>query len=167
MRKLYAMAISLILVASACSPQYGPGQGTMGTGYSKQQVGTVLGGVGGGIIGSNMGKGKGNTAATIGGALLGSMAGASIGESLDRADMQYLNSTTQNALESTSRGTVSRWINPDTGNSGTIAPTRNYEPAPGQFCREFSQTIVVGGKSQNAFGNACRQPDGTWRIVNN
>lgn len=166
MRKLSVLAIVLAFTAAACAPQYGPGQGAAGTGYSKQQVGTVLGGVAGGLAGNQIGKGQGNTAATIGGAILGGMAGSAIGESLDRADMMYMSSTTQNALESTSRGTVSRWINPDSGNSGTITPTRNYEPTPGQFCREFSQTIVVGGQSQNAFGNACRQPDGSWRIVN-
>lgn len=166
MKKLSALAISLVLTATACAPQYGPGQGAGGTGFSKQQVGTVLGGIGGGIAGNSIGKGQGKTVATIGGALLGAMAGSSIGESLDRADMQYLNSSTQGALEGTSTGTVSRWINPDSGNSGTVTPTRTFQNSGGQYCREFSQTIVVGGQKQNAFGTACRQPDGAWQIVN-
>ncbi len=165
MKKLSVLALSLLIAATACSPQYGPGQGAGGTGYSKQQVGTLLGGIGGGIIGSNVGKGKGNTAAIIGGALLGSMAGSSIGESLDRADLQYLNSSTQNALEGTTTGTTSRWINPDSGNNGTVTPTKTFQNAGGQYCREFSQTIVVGGQKQDAFGTACRQPDGAWNIV--
>jgi surface antigen len=166
MKKFSTLVLVLALAVSACAPQYGQGQGAMGTGFSKQQVGTLVGGIGGGIIGSNVGKGKGNTAATIGGALLGSMLGSSIGESLDRADMQYLNSSTQNALEGTSNGTTSNWINPDSGNRGSITPTRTYQPQTGQYCREFTQSIVVGGQKQNGFGSACRQPDGSWQIVN-
>jgi surface antigen len=166
MKKLSLLFISALLATSACAPQYGPGQGVGGTGISKQQAGTVLGAIGGGIIGSNVGKGKGQTAATIGGALLGAMAGGSIGESLDRADMMYLNNSTQGALEGTTTGTVSRWINPDSGNSGTVTPTRTFQNSTGQYCREFSQAIVVGGQTQNAFGTACRQNDGSWKIVN-
>ena len=29
-----------------------------------------------------------------------------------------------------------------------------------------SSTIVVGGESQKAYGQACRQPDGSWKVVN-
>jgi hypothetical protein len=32
-------------------------------------------------------------------------------------------------------------------------------------CREFSDTITVGGQPQQAHGVACQQADGTWRIV--
>jgi hypothetical protein len=33
-------------------------------------------------------------------------------------------------------------------------------------CREFQTHIVIDGKSEPAHGTACRQPDGTWRVVN-
>ena len=55
------------------------------------------------------------------------------------------------------------WRNPDSGNSGSITPTRTYEIANGQYCREYRQTIVIGGEPQQAYGTACRQPDGTWQ----
>ena len=29
-----------------------------------------------------------------------------------------------------------------------------------------SGTVTVGGKTEEAYGNACRQPDGTWRVKN-
>jgi hypothetical protein len=32
-------------------------------------------------------------------------------------------------------------------------------------CREFQQTIVVNGQQQPAYGRACEQPDGSWKIV--
>lgn len=31
-------------------------------------------------------------------------------------------------------------------------------------CREFSTSVVVGGRPQQMFGTACLQPDGTWKI---
>jgi hypothetical protein len=31
-------------------------------------------------------------------------------------------------------------------------------------CREFTQTVVIGGQTRQAVGRACPQPDGTWRI---
>ncbi|MGF1610339.1 MAG: hypothetical protein ACFCUQ_13145 [Kiloniellales bacterium] len=34
------------------------------------------------------------------------------------------------------------------------------------YCREYSRTAIVGGAPVEVFGTACRQPDGTWRIVN-
>lgn len=33
-------------------------------------------------------------------------------------------------------------------------------------CREYNTTTVIGGVPQQMVGTACRQPDGTWRIVN-
>ncbi|MDB5406806.1 MAG: hypothetical protein JWL84_1718 [Rhodospirillales bacterium] len=36
---------------------------------------------------------------------------------------------------------------------------------PPQNCREFQQTITVGGKPQKAYGTSCQQPDGTWKVV--
>ncbi|HLO78980.1 MAG TPA: RT0821/Lpp0805 family surface protein, partial [Magnetospirillum sp.] len=58
------------------------------------------------------------------------------------------------------------WNNPDSGHYGTVTPTRTYEAAPGQYCREYQQTINVGGQEQRSFGTACRQSDGSWRVQN-
>jgi len=55
------------------------------------------------------------------------------------------------------------WRNPDSGNSGSITPTRTYEIANGQYCREYRQTIVIGASRNRPNGTACRQPDGTWQ----
>lgn len=32
-------------------------------------------------------------------------------------------------------------------------------------CREYRTTTTIGGVSQPVYGTACRQPDGTWRII--
>jgi len=73
--------------------------------------------------------------------------------------------TLQNALEYNRTNQASSWVNPDTGGTGTVVPTRTFESSSGQPCREFQQTIVIGGREEQGYGTACRQPDGTWRIV--
>lgn len=166
MKKFSTIAVILALATSACAPQNGQqSRGVYGSGFNKQQVGTVLGGIGGGIAGNSIGKGQGKTVATIGGALLGGMLGSSVGQSLDRADLQYSNASANDALENSRSGTTSRWINPDSGNSGSLTPTSTYRNNSGQYCREFSQSIVIGGKKESSYGTACRQGDGSWKIV--
>jgi surface antigen len=132
---------------------------------NKQSLVGVGGAIAGGAIGSNVGKGSGRTAAIIGGAILGGLLGSEIGKSLDRADYAYMDKTKNYALETNKVGMTSSWRNPDSGASGTFTPTRTYQSG-GQYCREFNQTISVGGKTERAFGTACRMPDGSWQISN-
>ena len=62
-------------------------------------------------------------------------------------------------------GETIAWNNPDSGNSGTFTPTRDgTNTATGEYCREYQTTVTVGGKTESAYGTACRQPDGSWRI---
>lgn len=131
----------------------------------KEQLGTVVGAVVGAVAGAQIGKGKGRDAGIALGALLGSLAGSSIGKSLDRIDLIYLRKTQQQALEKAPMGTTNEWKNPDSGNAGTVTPRKTFQTAQGTYCREFQQTITVGGRSEEAYGTACRQPDGTWKIV--
>jgi hypothetical protein len=45
-------------------------------------------------------------------------------------------------------------------------PMASAAPAqPGGTCREYQTTTMIGGVPQRAYGTACLQPDGTWRIV--
>ena len=57
------------------------------------------------------------------------------------------------------------WSNPEGGTSGTAVPTRAEPPPSPPNCREFQQTITIAGRPEQAWGRACRQPDGSWRIV--
>ena len=99
--------------------------------------------------------------------LLGSLAGSEVGKSLDRADRMYMQKTTQQSLEAVPSGSTSSWRNPNSGNSGTVTPQRTYQKAEGTYCREFQQTASVGGRTEEAYGTACRHPDGTWKVVKN
>lgn len=136
-----------------------------GTNWDENQK-TIIGGVGGaaagGLIASAL---DANTAGVLGGAILGSLIGGAVGNRMDAADRRESNRATYRALESTPSGITASWKNPDSSNSGTVTPTRTYRAQSGEFCREFEQTITIGGETQQAYGTACRQPDGTWQVV--
>jgi surface antigen len=99
----------------------------------------------------------------VGSALMGGLLGGYIGHRLDDRDKQMAAQAAAQAFENNRTGQASVWNNPDSGNHGSITPTRTYQQS-GQYCREYKQTIVVGGEPQTAYGTACRQPDGTWAI---
>lgn len=161
MKQACAMLSAAALLA-ACQQQQGGGMPRV----SKSDIGTVAGAALGGWAGHNVGGGSGQVAATIGGTLLGAYLGREVGTSLDRADMAYYNRTSQRALENAQPGETLPWSNPQSGNRGTITPSGYYQTANGRYCREYQQTITVGGRTEQGQGTACRQPDGTWQIVN-
>jgi surface antigen len=100
-----------------------------------------------------------------GGTVLGGIAGGAIGKQLDERDRLLMARTTQTSLEKAPSGRRTAWRNPDTGHSGTVTPEPSYKSSSGDTCRPYTQTIQVGGKSETAKGSACRNPDGTWRII--
>jgi surface antigen len=95
----------------------------------------------------------------------GRLLGGAVGNYLDQRDQKLAQQAARNALESTPSGTTTTWKNPDNGHSGAVTPKRTYQTASGQYCREYTQAINVGGKKQMSYGTACRQPDGQWKIV--
>lgn len=48
--------------------------------------------------------------------------------------------------------------------SGSVTTTREGQDAAGNQCREFQQDVTIGGKTEQAYGTACLQPDGSWKI---
>jgi len=132
---------------------------------SNRDGGALLGGATGALLGSTLGKGSGRFVGIAGGAILGSIVGSKIGASMDEQDKRKMHSTTQQSLEDAKTGETSTWRNPDTGYSGSVTPRKTYETSKGDYCREYSQTVTVAGKTQEAYGTACRQPDGSWKIV--
>jgi hypothetical protein len=51
--------------------------------------------------------------------------------------------------------------------SGTVTTVREGHTADGRACREFQQMVTIDGKSERAYGTACQEPDGSWKMVNN
>lgn len=156
MKKILLLLTIFTFILVGCTQHTGP----------KEGVGTLLGATGGAILGSNIGGGKGNIAAIAIGTLAGAFFGQEIGRSLDRADQIAMGQNAQYSLEYTRSHETTRWNNPDSGNSGSLTPTRTYQQDSGQYCREYRQTVIVGGRQQEAYGTACRQPDGNWLIIN-
>jgi surface antigen len=151
MRKLIS-TVALCAVLAACAQPGQQGYGEPGTvGMNKTTGGALVGAGVGGLVGSQFGHGEGKGVATVLGVIAGGILGSQVGASLDRADQMALHNTTVS--------------NPNSGNYGTVTPGPVQQVAGGQYCREFQQTIVVGGQQQQAYGRACRQPDGTWKIV--
>ncbi len=171
MKKIIAAGVLALALAGCAQPgPYGAqgGYGAAGPGEFGLHTttgGTLLGAAAGGLAGSQFGKGKGQLATTAIGVLAGGFLGNQVGASLDRADQNYVSRTQQRGLEEMPTGRATQWRNPDNGNSGTITPTATYQSAGGQVCREYQQTVTVGGRTEEAYGTACRQPDGSWRIV--
>ena len=148
------IAIALLLSLAAC-----------GNGAGQKQIGgTLLGGALGALAGSQIGSGSGQLAAVALGALGGAFLGAEVGKSLDRADRLSMQRTVHQTLETNRTGATATWNNPDSGHSGTVTPTRTFQTASGQFCREYQQTVTIGGKTESAYGTSCRQADGSWGI---
>jgi len=147
------MVCLITIILSACNATTG----------NKSTIGTLLGAGGGALLGSQVGGGKGQLAAVAIGALGGAFIGNSIGNSLDELDKIKMQKTNQRTLERARDGQVITWNNPNTGNSGTVKPTRTFKHN-GSYCREYQQTVTIDGKTQNAYGKACRQSDGSWKI---
>lgn len=131
---------------------------------TKQVIGTGSGALIGGILGSKVGGGSGQLWATGAGALAGALIGSEIGKSLDRADQQYASQANYQAQNAKIGETIS-WNNPESGNYGTVTPVKDGYSSSGRYCREYQQTVYVGGKQESAYGTACQQPDGSWEIV--
>lgn len=150
--------ILCVFMLSACEPG------------SREGFGTFMGAIGGALIGSALSDGGGHHgggdgAAIMIGALAGAAIGSSIGRSLDEADRIKMYQAQQAAFESYPSGQAATWYNPDSGNSGSYVPEPAYENNDGQYCREYQQTVTIGGEAENAYGKACRQPDGSWKII--
>ena len=129
---------------------------------SREEAGTLAGAMTGAAVGSSVGKGSGRALAIFFGAILGSELGRAIGEHMDAHDR---NRTAQ-ILEYNKTGERSSWRNPDTQHYYVVRPTRTYSSEKGP-CREFTVDAQIGGKSQQLYGYACRQADGSWKMKKN
>ena len=138
--------------------------GCAGT-YNKATTGAALGALTGTALAYGLGKDSSKKNLwLIAGAAAGGLAGNAIGKQLDERDRLLLGETVQQTLEHGPTNSVGSWSNPDSGNSGTVTPTQTMMSANNQPCREFNTTVNIGGELSQAYGTACRQSDGSWKI---
>ncbi len=139
--------------------------GCAGT-YNKATTGAALGALTGGALAYGVGQDSSKKELwTILGVGLGAVIGNNIGAQLDERDRLLAGQTLQHTLETAPTNAVGSWNNPDSGHSGTVTPTQTAISKSGQPCREFTTTVNIGGQPQQGYGTACRQADGSWKIV--
>lgn len=164
--KILTMLTISTLALTACQQGVGIGQGSTGGLGTKQTIGAATGAVLGGVLGSKVGKGSGAMVGTGVGVLLGTLLGSELGASLDKADMLYAQQATNRAY-SAPVGQAISWNNPESGHSGTVTPVREgINNSTGRTCREYKQTIYVDGRQETGVGQACKNSDGTWSVMN-
>ena len=85
--------------------------------------------------------------------------------SLDRLSVaqQRRHETAQISATTAPVGETIHWK--DDTVSGSVRVVREGTSSSGRYCREFQQKITIGGKSEDAYGTACQQPDGAWEIL--
>ncbi len=126
---------------------------------SQQQKGTIIGGVTGALIGSLIGDGSGQNIAIAAGAIAGSFIGSSIGQRFDEQDQSRI-------AYSMERNQRSSWTNSTTGHRYTVVPSSSRAPSSSnQQCREFTVDTEIGNQTETVYGTACRQDDGSWKII--
>lgn len=154
-RKALAPLAAAALILAGCTNDAG----------QKETAGTVIGAVAGAVLGSQVGGGSGRLVAVAVGTLAGAFIGNEIGKSLDRADQLAMTQAEQRA-HTAPIGEKIVWNNPDSGNSGSVTPIRDGRNAQSNaYCREYQTTVVIDGREQSAFGTACQQPDGSWKVT--
>jgi surface antigen len=146
------LIVSASLMLSACET-------------TNEDRGAMLGALAGGILGNQIGGGSGQTIATGVGMAIGASAGQAIGVRMDEVDLMQMQQAQAHSLEFGLIGESTGWTNPESSNSGSISPVLTYQNSSGQYCREFQQEITVGGQTEQGFGTACREPNGSWRII--
>lgn len=152
--KIISVVLAAGLMLAGCAD--GSGQ--------KQTGGALIGAGLGGLLGSQFGHGSGKLAATALGVVAGGLIGSEIGKSMDRADQAALERNTR-ASWSAPMGQDIVWDNPNNDHRVIVTPTREGRTPQGGYCREYQQRVIIGGKTEEAFGRACQQPDGSWKIV--
>jgi surface antigen len=142
--------VSTVLLTSCATPR-----------GDNEAGGMIIGGILGGVLGHEIGGGHGRAAATIIGTMIGTSIGGNVGRSMDKTDRLYV----ARSLESVRTGVSTTWRNPDSGYQYSVVPTRTYNvnSAP---CREYTLDASIGGKTEQIYGTACRQPDGSWKVKN-
>ena len=148
-KRLFAVAMGTFLLA-ACSAGNGIITGAVPPGANP-----------GVVIDSPVGSGAGEAPV---GALEGALTGVDVGASLTEEDRAIALQAEYEALEYGRSGQPTLWRNRATGNSGEISVGTVYQ-VNRLDCREYTHKVSIGGHNRVVRGNACRQPDGVWRVL--
>lgn len=127
---------------------------------NREVIGKLLGGAAGAAVGTQIGDGRGRLAAIVAGTIVGFVVGGEVGRTMDRADALCMDQ----ALEHAPDGETITWATDR--QQYAVVPEASFQAADGRYCREYQATSVIGNDRVQTYGTACRQPDGSWQIVN-
>lgn len=85
--------------------------------------------------------------------------GSVVGRELDASEREAAIAAQQEAVNS---GTRKSWRGAH-GSYGFIEP--GPESAISGGCRDYTHKVYVNGRPQQAKGQACKRPDGSWRVT--
>lgn len=146
--KLLVLVLSVSLASCATNTQ-----------KENTGIGVATGAVAGGLLGSLVGGGTGKAVAIGVGIVAGALIGGKVGSSMDSSDQTHLN----NSINS---GHPASWQNTKTNSTYTVVPSKKYVTVNGnRYCRNYTTTAVISGKTTKVHGVACRQSDGSWKAV--
>jgi surface antigen len=101
----------------------------------------------------------------IGGIVGGGLVMGEIGADLSRRERLAAIDAEYRALESSPAGQPVTWRDDRSGRSGTVTAAQPYRVGS-QDCRPYSHAVVAAGTTRDARGTACRNPDGSWTLLN-
>jgi len=125
--------------------------------------GLIIGAIAGGILGNAVSRGPQRGPGTALGAVLGGAVGAGIGSNLSCEDRGYVYRTYYNGFEAGRPHARYDWRRGDL--YGYMQVGEYYRGPRGYRCATYTQEIFVNGRPEVAQGHACRQPNGTWALI--
>lgn len=87
------------------------------------------------------------------------------GVELSRSEISSALATEQRALETAQAGQAIEWQGSASGRGGTVIAAQPYRVGS-QDCRPYAHVVRAGGLAQSVRGTACRNPDGSWTLLN-
>lgn len=126
----------------------------------QQTMGTLFGAGAGAVAG---GAATGNAGGAIVGAMAGGMLGNIAGASLDAANRRAAAEAEYRALEYGRVGAPVQWKGTG-GRYGDVVAGAPYQ-VNDFSCRDYTHTIYVDGQPKVGRGTACKQGDGTWKLI--
>jgi len=130
-----------------------------------KSLGAGVGAVAGGYLGNKVGTGTANALATTVGVAMGAYFGGKLFDKLSRGDLNLASAAQSAALENAPSGKAVTWSNPDTGTAGMATAQPAFEKEGVGPCRPFTHLIQQAGEQAKVEGTACRNADGSWRVL--
>jgi surface antigen len=174
LRTLTAAALAAGIGACAPVADKGPVSGTASgadgavtatTDGPSEPLPVLDGGLGQYSMGGLLGGSNGDAGAVTGISVKGALLQGPFVTFLERGDVDRAYKSASHTLETQPSGQTRIWRNPRNGHWGTMTPARTYLNAEGRYCREYRQTVTIGGQEHQAGGKACRSSDGVWQVV--